>query len=422
MNTIKDLRLALRIALVHLLSRKKQTLVAMLGVTFGISMFIVMISFMTGVNEFLTEITLDGSPHIHIYNPVKTDRPSIAEGTYDKTKNWIIVRHQRPKQELSRIKDGVLILNEIRKTPGVSQASPQLSTQVFFNNGPLQFAGNVVGIDVMAENSMYKLYDKMITGKVERLLTNREGILMGERLAKKMNVTEGDRVSLTTPQGATFMLKVVGVFAFGISVIDDTRCYVNIQTAQKILGKQSDYFTDINLKMVDHMRAMELAPILEKRYGYKAEDWQVANAGIQAGEAVRNAMTYVVSLTMLIVAGFGIYNIMNMTVVNKMRDIAILKATGFEGRNIISIFLLQSVIIGILGAFLGVTLGILISYGIDNVPFPAGDLIKLDTFPVSYKWQHYAMGIFFGFITTLFAGYFPSKKASLVDPVSIIRG
>lgn len=419
---MKGFRLSLRIALVHLLSKKKQTIVAMLGVTFGISMFIVMISFMTGVNDFLMELTLDGSPHIHIYNPVKTDRPSIAESAFDTTRNWVIVHHQRPKQELARIKDGVQILDAIRKTPGVSQASPQLSTQVFFNNGPLQFAGSVVGIDVMAENAMYKLYEKMELGTVDRLLTNREGILMGERLAKKMNVTMGDRVSLTTPQGNTFMLKVVGIFSFGISVIDDSRCYVQLQTAQKLLGKSSDYFTDINLKLLDYRRAAELAPILEQRFGYKSEDWQTANAGILAGEVVRNAMTYVVAITMLIVAGFGIYNIMNMTVVNKMRDIAIMKATGFEGKNIISIFLLQSVIIGILGALLGVLFGALISYGINQIPFPARDVIKLETFPVSYKMKHYLMGIFFGFITTLFAGYFPSKKASKVDPVVIIRG
>jgi lipoprotein-releasing system permease protein len=83
---------------------------------------------------------------------------------------------------------------------------------------------------------------------------------------------------------------------------------------------------------------------------------------------------------------------------------------------------LQSVIIGILGALMGVALGALISYGIDQIPFPARDIIKLDTFPVSYKFKHYFLGIFFGFITTLFAGYFPSKKASKVDPVAIIRG
>lgn len=419
---MKNLRLSLRIAMVHLLSNRKQSLVAMLGVTFGISMFIVMISFMNGVNEFLMELTLDGSPHIHIYNPVKTDRPALVEEAYSSEKDWLVVHHQRPKKELPKLKNGFQILQQVREMPGVAQASPQLSTQVFFNNGPIQFSGSVVGIDVAQENLMYKLYEKMESGKVDRLLTNSEGILMGEKLAEKMNVKVGDRVSLTTPQGNTFLLNVVGIFSFGISTIDDIRCYVNLKTAQKLLGKSSDYITDINLKLTDYRLAADFAKRLEETYNYKAEDWQAANASILAGELIRNIMTYVVAITMLVVAGFGIYNIMNMTVVNKLREIAIMKATGFEGGDIISIFLLQSLIIGITGAFMGVLLGGGISYVIDQIPFPARDMIKLDTFPVTYKWQHYLLAIVFGAITTLFAGYFPSKKASKVDPVAIIRG
>lgn len=394
----------------------------MLGVTFGISMFIVMISFMNGVNEFLMELTLDGSPHIRIYNPVKTDRPALIEEAYSSEKDWLVVHHQRPKKELPKLKNGFQILQQVREMPGVAQASPQLSTQVFFNNGPIQFSGSVVGIDVAQENLMYKLYEKMESGKVDRLLTNSEGILMGEKLAEKMNVKVGDRVSLTTPQGNTFLLNVVGIFSFGISTIDDIRCYVNLKTAQKLLGKSSDYITDINLKLSDYSLAADFARRLEETYNYKAEDWQAANASILAGELIRNIMTYVVAITMLVVAGFGIYNIMNMTVVNKLREIAIMKATGFEGGDIISIFLLQSLIIGITGAFMGVLLGGGISYVIDQIPFPARDMIKLDTFPVTYKWQHYLLAIVFGAITTLFAGYFPSKKASKVDPVAIIRG
>ena len=377
---------------------------------------------MNGVNEFLMELTLDGSPHIHIYNPVKTDRPALVEEAYSSEKDWLVVHHQRPKKELPKLKNGFQILQQVREMPGVAQASPQLSTQVFFNNGPIQFSGSVVGIDVAQENLMYKLYEKMESGKVDRLLTNSEGILMGEKLAEKMNVKVGDRVSLTTPQGNTFLLNVVGIFSFGISTIDDIRCYVNLKTAQKLLGKSSDYITDINLKLTDYRLAADFAKRLEETYNYKAEDWQAANASILAGELIRNIMTYVVAITMLVVAGFGIYNIMNMTVVNKLREIAIMKATGFEGGDIISIFLLQSLIIGITGAFMGVLLGGGISYVIDQIPFPARDMIKLDTFPVTYKWQHYLLAIVFGAITTLFAGYFPSKKASKVDPVAIIRG
>jgi len=417
-----NLKLALRIALVHLLAKKRQTLVAMLGVTFGISMFIVMISFMTGVNDFLLDLTLDGTPHIHIYNPVKTNRPALASQVFDSSKTRIFIRHQKPRQDQPHLKNGFQILREIQNHPDVAFAAPQLTSQVFFNNGAVRINGMVVGIDVKQENAMYKLHEKMMSGTVDRLLTNRDGILMGEKLAQKMNVRVGDRVSLTTADGHVFMMKVVGIFAFGITVIDDVRCYVNLRTAQKLLGKTPDYFTDLNIKMFDPEKATNLSSDLASRYGFLSEDWKTANASILTGEMVRNIMTYVVAITMMIVAGFGIYNIMNMTVVNKMRDIAILKATGFEGGDVIRIFLLQSIIIGVSGALIGVLAGIFISYGIDQIPFPASTFIKLDTFPVTYKLRHYLLAIFFGFLTTLLAGYFPSRKAARVDPVSIIRG
>jgi len=133
-------------------------------------------------------------------------------------------------------------------------------------------------------------------------------------------------------------------------------------------------------------------------------------------------MTYIISITMLMVAGFGIYNIMNMNIINKMKDIAILKATGFEGRDVRMIFIFQSLFIGISGGILGLLLGYFFSLGINQIPFPKTGFITIDTFPVNFKPGHYALGIFFGLITTIFAGWFPARKASRIDPVEIIRG
>lgn len=167
------------------------------------------------------------------------------------------------------------------------------------------------------------------------------------------------------------------------------------------------------------MKAKEYAA----KYNYKAEDWETANASVTASNLIRNTLTYVVSITLLVVAGFGIYNIMNMTIAGKMKDIAILKAQGFARKDIVQIFLSQSLVIGIMGAITGILLGFCLSYLLSKTPFPANNnFISLKFFPVIFNPYHYLFAIFFGIITTFIAGLMPSVKASRVDPVAILRG
>lgn len=417
-----NLRLAFHIAKTHLLAKKKQTLVAMLGVTFGISMFIVMISFMTGVNAFLFDIAIDGSPHIRIYNPVESTQPSPAQKQNPDTSHLVMVSGKRPKNELPKLKNGLRIASEIEKLPGVTGVVAQANTQVFFNNGPVQLPVTVVGTDADKEISMYRLDKKMQSGNLRDLKAGDDAVLVGSGLADKMNIRAGDRFSITTPEGGVFRLKVAGTFSTGVGAVDNSRAYADLKTVQKLLNKGPDYVTDIHIRLREKNDAVELKKQLAQTYGYKAEDWQEANAGILAGESIRYFMTAIISITLLVVAGFGIYNIMNMNIINKMRDIAILKATGFEGRDIVAIFLLQALIIGFFGGLLGLGIGFFFSYLISQAPFPAGDIFKVDTYPVRFDAIFYVAGLCFGMVTTLFAGFFPSRKAAKIDPVEIIRG
>lgn len=417
-----NLRLAFSIAKTHLLAKKKQTLVAMLGVTFGISMFIVMISFMTGVNSFLFDIAIDGSPHVRIYNPIESSQPSPAQKLNTDSTRLVMVSGKRPKNELPKLKNGLRIASEIEKIPGVTGVVAQVNTQVFFNNGPVQLPVTIVGTDADKEVSMYRLDKKLETGNLRELKTGDDALLVGSGLADKMNIRAGERFTITTPEGGVFMLKVAGTFTTGVGAVDNSRAYADLKTVQKLLNKGPDYVTDIHIRLAEKNDAVKLKKQLIQTYGYKAEDWQEANAAILAGESIRYFMTAVISVTLLVVAGFGIYNIMNMNIINKMRDIAILKATGFEGRDIVAIFLLQALIIGFMGGLLGLGIGFFFSYLISQAPFPAGDIFKVDTYPVRFDLIFYLAGLWFGMVTTLFAGFFPSRKAAKIDPVEIIRG
>ena len=245
---------------------------------------------------------------------------------------------------------------------------------------------------------------------------------MGSGLANKLNLGMGDMVSLATPNATTMRFRVVGIFRIGISAVDNVRSYVSLANGQQLLGKDKSYITDINMKLKDNTQSVAVSADLAKKYNYKADDWETANSSVSASNLVRDVLTYVVSITLLVVAGFGIYNIMNMTINNKMKDIAILKAQGFAGKDIVQIFLSESVFIGALGAITGLLLGFLLSFALSKIPFPHNDYVALDFFPVDFSLSHYVFGLAFGLVTPFIAGLLPSLKASGIDPVIILRG
>jgi len=175
-----------------------------------------------------------------------------------------------------------------------------------------------------------------------------------------MLVKMGDVVQITSAKGERIQLKVVGYFQSGIQDLDKVQSYASINTTQKLLGESNNYITDIQVKLKDMQQAPALAKEYAMLFDVDAEDIQSANAQFETGSSVRNLISYAVGITLLIVAGFGIYNILNMMIYEKMDSIAILKATGFSGKDVNSIFMTISLSIGIFGAMFGLLFGFLL--------------------------------------------------------------
>jgi lipoprotein-releasing system permease protein len=156
---------------------------------------------------------------------------------------------------------------------------------------------------------------------------------------------------------------------------------------------------------------------LQQLTEYKVEPWQVTNADVLSGDLVRNTMMGAISLSILVVAAFGIYNILNMTVMQKINDIAILKATGFSGGDVIKIFVTEALVMGFLGCLMGLVVGGILIAIMQNIWMgpPVG------YFPIYFSPQFFMSSFLLGMLATLGAGYIPARKASKVDPVEIFR-
>ena len=410
------------IAKTHLLTKIKQTSTAAIGVTFGIGAYITLVSFMSGLNQMMDDLILNLTPHIHIYNEIEpSDRQPL--NLYDKFKNSFNVVHSiKPKLNQKKIHNAFPIINYLKENKNALGVLPQLKSQIFYIAGSIEMAGSLTGIKPLEEATYFKLDDYIVQGSSNELHNNSNGVLLGIEIAKKMSLRVGDRVQISTIDGGVFPLKIVGLYQSGIADIDAIQSFANIKTVQRILGVPQNYITDINVKLNNIDKAFLLAKNIEKQFNLTAVDINTANAQFETGTSIRNLITYAVSITLLIVAGFGIYNILNMLIYEKMNDIAILMATGFSGTDVQLIFMLQAIIIGIVGGIFGLVVGYGLSNLIDNIPFETQALPTVKTYPVIFNIWNYVIGISFAFISTFFAGYFPSQKAKKIDPVTIIRG
>jgi lipoprotein-releasing system permease protein len=405
-----------------LLARWKQSLVAAIGVTFSIMMFITLLGFMNGLNDLLDGLILNRTPHVLIYNEIKptVNQPVNRLDAFANSYNFI--RSVKSSSNRLNIYNSEAIMKAVNADPRVLGLAPKIAASVLYNSGFTDITGVVNGIEVIAESELFFFGDYVRIGNPLDLKHVSNSIILGKGLAERLLADPGDMVQVTTSKGDQMPLKVVGIFQSGIQDFDKVQSFASIATTQKLLGVSNSYITDIQVKMKD----LNLSPMVAKEYAalfdVDAIDIQTANSQFETGSFVRTLISYVVGITLLIVAGFGIYNILNMMIYEKMDTIAILKATGFSGVDVKRIFLIIALSIGFVGGVMGLIGGFVLSVIIDQIPFNTAALPTIETYPVNYNPLFYIIGIVFALVTTYFAGFFPARKASKIDPVIIIRG
>ncbi len=311
------------------------------------------------------------------------------------------------------------LIDQIRRNPQVVAVTPQVTAGVIYTSGSVEITGNVAGVNIVQEDKMFDVQSNMVAGDFHDLDRVNNGLLIGKGIADKLSLHLGDNITVRSGTGAPVIMRVIGIFATTVKQIDETKSYANITQAQNLLGKDRSYVTEIKINLANYNNAPVVARDLETITGYKAEDWVKANEQLKAAFKIRAIILNSVIGVILLVAGFGIYNILNMTIYEKIKEIAILKAQGFSGGSVTSIFLQQAIYIGLIGGIVGVIVGFFITFMVSRIYIGAGTLKYL---PMSFYIPHYIEAITFGILTTIAAGFFPARKASKVDPVTIIRG
>lgn len=402
------------IALTHIMTRKKQTLIAALGVTIGIALYIFSNSLMRGFSVYSRNEMFKIMPHIKIFKEDEISRPLLANAS---EKDIILIRNPSITTTSKSVIDPYRLIKEVDKQSFVKNVAPQVSIDFFYNNGKSQLKGIGSGVNISEANAMFNIQSTMLAGDLQALANNLSGIVIGKGVAEKLNLGLDDNVTISSSRGVVKVMKIIGIFSTGNKATDESKAYMHINTAQKLSKESADYVTDIYLNVNNPDSSLFYATRLQTMTNYKVEDWQTSNADSLAGDKIRIVMNTTVALAIMMVAAFGIYNILNMTITQKMNDIAILKATGFSGKDIVRIFVLEALIMGVIGTLLGLTTGAILIEILSRIYIGA----PIGYFPIYYNSGVFGVGGLFGMLASLGAGYLPARKAAKIDPVEIFR-
>lgn len=411
----------LRIAVTHLVSKKRQTLVAMLGVMFGIMVFIFQAGLITGLQKYMTDKIINNSPHVHLFRDSEKSATPLMARAYGSHAPWIVLRHPKAPEREAKIRGAGKLVSDLARDPAVEGVAPLVMAQGILKNGFKEVPASINGVDVEAENRLFNLEKDQVAGNYKEMLELASGIILGIGVAEKLGAEVGDLMTLSTAYGQ-MDVKVVSITQTGITQIDDNRAYVNLAQAQKMLNKDMLYLTDLNIKLKQVDDADAFAAELEAETGLQAQSWKEANAGIFGVFKIQNLATVLVIVSILVVAGFGIFNILMMMIYEKMTDIAILKSMGYRNRDIRRLFMLEAMFIGVVGGLLGVLMGYAVSVAATKIEVKIKGLVTLDHLTINFDPLFYLSGFLFALVSTAAAGFFPARKASLIDPVEIIRG
>jgi len=413
------MRLLLDLAITHIIGRGRQTLVAILGTALGVGFSIAMAALMQGGEDDFVAQLIDTMPHVQITDERRTAARQPAEDEFDA----VAIAGLRPRDDRRGI------LNPTAAVAALSGWIPGRMSKSLKTQGVVRYAGQDIGISIFGveprqEARVSSIAQDFRQGSFDSLIAGGNNIVVGDSLAKRLGADLGTTVTLVSATGQTRAVKIVGLFHTGVTARDEGEGYVLLKIAQ-ILSERPNAINEIRLKLDDPAAAPAVAKRAEALIGYKAVAWQEANESLLEAFVIRNIIMYTVVGAILLVAGFGIFNIVSTITHEKARDIAILKSLGFEARDMRRLFLLEGLTLGLAGSLAGWLLGFALCFGLSQVELHiSGGTVgrEITKLPLTWSPWHYLIAAGFALAAAGIAGYLPARQAAKLNPVDIIRG
>jgi lipoprotein-releasing system permease protein len=412
------------IGLRYLKAKRKSTFISIItfistaGVALGVMALIVVLAVMTGFENDLKEKILGTNAHI------------------------VVIKSGAPMEEYRAV------IEKLKLFTGVQAATPFIYNQVMLSSGKNVSGVVLRGIDVATDRQVTRLSTSIVEGSIDSLEPHMgqgsdatPGLMVGKELAKHLNLLLGDRVNVISPMGSITPLgmmprmkpfKVTGIFNTGMFEYDSTLAYISLDQAQRFFDL-GDTVTGIQLKVADVYHTDELARSINREMGinFYARDWMQMNKNILFALKTEKIVMFIILTLIVLVAAFGIASTLFMVVMEKTRDIAILKSMGATAASIMKIFVLEGLIIGIIGTVVGVISGLLIALNLEPIitliqkitgqNFFNKDIYYLDHFPSLVVPADVVLISATALLISFLATLYPAWQASRMLPAEALR-
>jgi len=403
----------------QLLSKKLQTILILLGISFGTLLFVSISGVQLGLREYIIEQLLNNTAHVLISGEEKKIKKREIENYFFPSENVSWITPPDGLRDEAILTRQSFWSNLLQRDERVVDFSPRIQLQVISSRGKFSAAFVLVGVVPEKQLRISSLEKYMKQGSVEDLKGSNNHIIVGSEIANNLGVDLGQYIQINSGKGDSRPFKLVGIVHFGNKEVDRSLAFAELNDVQN-LARNPGKITEMAVKLKDISLATSIAREWRFYGKEKIQDWQESNQMFMEMIRMQDFTRYFITIAVLVVASFGIYNVLSIMIAQKKKEIAILRALGCTPVGILKTFLYQGITLGVTGGALGLYLGYLLCRWIGSVDFNF-EIGGSNHLIISYNPENYYIAFLSALFSSLLASIVPSLMASKLTPIDILR-